>query len=142
MSEPCSRKSVWHLTEIEAEALRGEIRGYCTRTSTQLGDLVRVANTVGTERVGQFLHHGGAITRSVATKLRSTMARASAGCALGRPRPVGDEPQGWELNGEALAARIARDQAHLRAEQLRWLSIEQEKYGLPRRGRHIEEMAA
>lgn len=39
-----------------------------------------------------------------------------------------------------LARRILRDQAALRAQREHWLDVEQQKYGLARRGRLVDEM--
>ena len=36
--------------------------------------------------------------------------------------------------------RAVEDQRRIRAEKVRWLEIEREKYGLPRRGRLIDDM--
>jgi len=41
-----------------------------------------------------------------------------------------------------LAERIDHDQAKSRAERERWLEIEKEKYGLPRKGRLVDDMIA
>jgi len=43
---------------------------------------------------------------------------------------------------ENLAARIDADQGRLREQRMQWLEIERQRYGLPRRGRLIEEMPA
>lgn len=47
-----------------------------------------------------------------------------------------------KLGGNALAERIAADQARLRAEREAWLTAEQQRYDLPKRGRLPEDMAA
>jgi hypothetical protein len=43
---------------------------------------------------------------------------------------------------QAIAERVARDQARIREQRERWLEIEQKKYGLPRRARSIDDMPA
>ena len=43
---------------------------------------------------------------------------------------------------EAIAARAKADQERIRRERERWLEIEQQKYGLKRRGKHIDDMPA
>ena len=42
----------------------------------------------------------------------------------------------------SLTARIEADQAALRHARAQWLTIEQQRYRLPRRGRLLEEMVA
>lgn len=54
----------------------------------------------------------------------------------GRKRPQPDK------DGDAIAERVRRDQERIRAKRERWLDIEQEKYGLPKRGRSIDDMPA
>ena len=41
-----------------------------------------------------------------------------------------------------IARRVAADQARLKAERDKWLEIEREKYGLKKRGKSIDDMAA
>lgn len=58
------------------------------------------------------------------------------------PRANVVHPQGRPLTPEDTEARVAADQARIRAERERWLEIEREKYGLPKRGPMIDDMPA
>ena len=59
-------------------------------------------------------------------------------------KPQRERRRAAQRNAERLdiAARAEADQARRRAQQQRWLAIEQRKYGLPSRGRPLEEMPA
>jgi hypothetical protein len=56
--------------------------------------------------------------------------------------PAGERAQVRATPADDLAARIDRDQAARRAERERWLDIEQQRYGLTRRGRLPDDMPA
>lgn len=62
--------------------------------------------------------------------------------AAARKAAVMRRTEGNALRQEDIAKRIEADQARLRAEREKHLVIEQQKYGLPRRARLIDEMAA
>lgn len=72
---------------------------------------------------------------------RTDAARDRAPKKAIEPKPLlGSETA--KMSQADIQARRDRDQARIRARQHRWLDIEQEKYGLPRRRRPIEEMPA
>lgn len=61
---------------------------------------------------------------------------------MGRVRVHSDAGNFALIAPADLRARIDRDQMELRAPREHWLTVEREKYDLPRRARLIDEMAA
>lgn len=79
-----------------------------------------------------------------------TILATGAATSKARPPRTHSEQQAYRKvltsekaqDPQILAQRIERDQQRIRAERLKWLEIEREKYGLRRMGRLPEDMAA
>lgn len=128
------------LEQAAARAFAAELAEWLERTGTRMVDFCAAAYVPrwamddllagGTCRIWQ---------RDVA---RAAMRRAPHGFIGRKPRPNPATGESLPLPSEALAARVAADQARLHARRLHWLDVEQRKYSLPRRGRLPEEMPA
>lgn len=82
----------------------------------------------------------GQRTRGVVLTPRPRSAAAATDAATRSYRSTGEKRPAIALDD--LAARIERDQAARRAEREHWLDVEQQRYGLTRRGRLPEDMPA
>lgn len=136
-----------------AATVRTKFRHWLRATDTEVACAASGMNTtVGV--LTRFLD-GGPLSEPMLRRVLNRMRSAAwgyqrLGCGKTRRRSmpvdaaqsgpsVGDRPL---KNPDDLAARIEADQARRRAEQEHWLDLEQQKYGLPRRGRLPQDMAA
>lgn len=138
MERDRAREQSW-ICEGDLKALRAEVAAWLARTGQTPVDLARGA-IVGLRHITSLLD-GGPIQHKQRLKLRRAMARAPKGFDLGAvmERGVGGEFR-LALDQDELQRRIEADQARLHGQRFKWLELEQQKYGLPKRGRLPEEM--
>ncbi len=140
-----ARRDNYHLREVswicenDLAALRAEVAAWLASTGQTPVDLARGAK-VGVRHITGLLD-GGPIQHKRRLMLRRAMARAPKGFdgEAAMTRGPGGEAR-LAIDHDELQRRIEADQARLHGQRFKWLELEQQKYGLPKRGRLPEEM--
>jgi len=128
------------LEEAAARAFAAELGDWLERTGTRMVDFCAAAYVP--RWAMEDLLAGGTCAIWQRDVARAAIRRAPHGFIGRKPKPDPCTGASVPLPSEVLAARVAADQARLRARRMQWLDLEQRKYGLPRRGRLPEEMPA